>query len=91
TPALREAGRRSVSAFSEKDDNLAWQRILHRRGWAAPSWPVEHGGPGWGEMQRYIFAAELALAEAPSLSPMGLKMVGPCIMRFGTPEQKAFY
>jgi alkylation response protein AidB-like acyl-CoA dehydrogenase len=91
TPALREAGRRSVSAFSEKDDNLAWQRILHRRGWAAPSWPVEHGGPGWSEMQRYIFAAELALAEAPSLSPMGLKMVGPCIMRFGTPAQKAFY
>ena len=42
-------------------------------------------------MQRYIFAAECARAGAPGLSPMGLRMVGPCIMRYGTPEQKAHY
>jgi acyl-CoA dehydrogenase len=42
-------------------------------------------------MQRYIFAAECARAGTPGLSPMGLRMVGPCIMRYGTPEQKAHY
>ena len=47
--------------------------------------------PGWGETERYIFASECARAEAPNLSPMGLRMVAPCIMRYGTAEQKAHY
>jgi acyl-CoA dehydrogenase len=91
TPELRDAGKRTTSVFTEKRFNLAWQKILHSKGWVAPSWPKEYGGTGWTEMQRYIFAAECARAGAPSLSPMGLRMVGPCIMRYGTPEQKAHY
>ena len=91
TPALREAGRRTTSVFTDRDWNLPWHRILHRKGWVAPAWPVEYGGPGWTEMQRHIFASECALAGAPSLSPMGLRMVGPCIQRFGTDAQKAHY
>lgn len=90
-PHLREAGRSTTSVFSDKAYNLAWQKILHAKGWAAPSWPKEYGGPGWTDMQRYIFSAECARAGAPSLSPMGLRMVGPCIMRYGTPGQKAHY
>ena len=27
-----------------KEDIVAWQRILNRRGWAAPLWPKEAGG-----------------------------------------------
>jgi alkylation response protein AidB-like acyl-CoA dehydrogenase len=91
TPELRQAGRRATSVFMDKDYSLAWQKILHARGWVAPSWPVEYGGPGWGEMQRHIFAAECARAGAPSLAPMGLRMVGPVIMGYGTAEQKAHY
>jgi alkylation response protein AidB-like acyl-CoA dehydrogenase len=91
TPELRKAGQRTTSVFTDRDWNLPWHRILHRKGWVAPAWPVEYGGPGWTEMQRYIFSAECARAGAPSLSPMGLKMVGPCIQRFGTDEQKAFF
>lgn len=91
TPELRQAGRRATSVFMDKQFSLAWQKILHQRGWVAPSWPVEYGGPGWNEMQRHIFAAECARAGAPSLAPMGLKMVGPVIMGYGTPEQKAHY
>ncbi len=91
TPALREAGRRTTSVFTDRDLNLPWHRILHRKGWVAPAWPVEYGGPGWTEMQRHIFASECALAGGPSLSPMGLRMVGPCIQRFGTDAQKAHY
>ena len=89
TPDLREAGRLATSAFIEPEYSLAWQRILYAKGWVAPNWPKEFGGTGWNEVQRYIFATECARAGAPRLAPMGLNMVGPCIMGFGTPEQKA--
>jgi len=91
TPELRQAGRRATSVFMDPTFSLAWQRILHSRGWVAPSWPADYGGPGWNEMQRHIFAAECARAGAPSLAPMGLRMVGPVIMGYGTAEQKAHY
>jgi len=91
TPQLREAGRRMTSVFCDKAHSLAWQRILAAQGWAAPTWPVEHGGPGWSEIQRHVFFAECARAGAPGLAPMGLRMVAPAIMRFGTDEQKARY
>jgi acyl-CoA dehydrogenase len=91
TPALREAGRRMTSVFCDKTHSLAWQKILHEKGWAAPTWPVEHGGPGWSEIQRHVFFAECARAGAPNLAPMGLRMVAPAIMAFGSPEQKARY
>lgn len=91
TAELRRAGRRATSVFMHKSYSLAWQRILHHRGWVAPGWPVEFGGTGWTEMQRYIFAAESARAGAPSLAPMGLKMVGPVIMGYGTEAQKTFF
>jgi len=90
-PRLAEVGRRITIVFVEPRYSLEWQRILHAKGWVAPAWPVEYGGCGWDEMQRAIFAAECARAGAPGLAPMGLKMVGPCIMRYGTPEQKAHY
>ena len=88
---LREAGRLTTSVFTDRTYNIPWHKILYAKGWVAPSWPVEYGGTGWNEMQRYIFASEYARAQAPSLSPMGLKMVGPVIMKYGTPEQKAYY
>jgi acyl-CoA dehydrogenase len=88
---LRQAGKLTTSVFTDKDYNIPWHKILHAKGWVAPAWPVEYGGTGWTEMQRYIFAAECARAGTPGLSPMGLKMVGPVIMRYGTPEQKAYY
>lgn len=91
TPQLREAGQRMTSVFCDKAHSLAWQRILHAKGWVAPSWPVEYGGPGWSEIQRHVFQAECARAGAPNLAPMGLRMVAPAIMAFGSPEQKARY
>lgn len=91
TPDLAQAGRRMTSVFSDRAHSLAWQKILHERGWVAPAWPVEYGGPGWTVIQRHVFAAECARAGAPSLAPMGLKMVAPAIMAFGTPAQKSHY
>ena len=91
TDDLRRAARRATSLFTHPDVALAWQEVLHARGWAAPDWPAEYGGPGWNDVQRFIFTEECALADAPALSMMGLRMVAPVIMHYGTPEQKAAF
>jgi len=72
-----------------RDDMLAWHKILGRKGWSAPAWPVEYGGPGWNSVQRYIWSEENARAETIAPLPFGINMVGPVIYTFGTPEQKA--
>ena len=59
----------------ERDDYVAWQKILHGRGWGAPGWPKEHGGTGWNARQRSIFEEECFLAGAPRQMPFGLSMV----------------
>ncbi|WP_040870784.1 acyl-CoA dehydrogenase family protein [Nocardia exalbida] len=91
TPELRRAGRLATSVYPDHEASMEWQHILHERGWAAPAWPVEHGGCDWSLTQHYIFQRESALAGAPALSPMGIRMVAPAIIAFGTEEQKAFY
>jgi alkylation response protein AidB-like acyl-CoA dehydrogenase len=85
TPELAAAGKLATSVFIEPEYTIPWQRILHRKGWVAPHWPKEYGGTGWDEMKRYIWASECALAGAPGVAPMGLGMVGPCIIGYGTP------
>ena len=72
-----------------KEDFLAWHRILYKKGWVAPAWPVEYGGTGWTSTQRFIFSEEIARAECIRVMPFGVTMVGPVIYAFGTPEQKA--
>ncbi len=67
---------------------MEWHRILHKKGWAAPHFPKSVGGSELDPTRRFILAEELALAGAPQLSPFGLNMVGPLILRFGTDEQK---
>jgi alkylation response protein AidB-like acyl-CoA dehydrogenase len=88
---LRAAGSLMTSVYADPDLALQWQRILLRRGWAAPAWPVAYGGCDWSAAQHYIFARELALAGAPPLSPMGIQMCAPAIIAFGTGEQKRFF
>ncbi|MFM8543198.1 MAG: acyl-CoA dehydrogenase family protein, partial [Chakrabartia sp.] len=91
TDELRDVASKSTSVFVDKPHTLKWQAILHKKGWVAPTWPKEFGGTGWSEAERHVFASECARAGAPSLSPMGLRMVAPVIMHYGTAEQKAWY
>lgn len=74
-----------------KADLALWMRTLNKRGWYASHWPVELGGPGWSVVQKHIFDEECAAAGAPRVLPFGVMMVGPVIIKFGTPEQKAHY
>jgi alkylation response protein AidB-like acyl-CoA dehydrogenase len=91
TADLRAYAARMTSVYSDKETALAWQAILVRQGWAAPSWPVEHGGCDWSVAQRYIFDVEMARSGAPPLSPMGIAMCGPALIGYGSEAQKAHY
>ena len=71
-----------------KADMEQWHAILAARGWLASHWPVEHGGPGWTVVERYIFELEAALANAPRIVPFGVGMLGPVLIAFGNEAQK---
>ena len=91
SPELRRAGRLMTSVYADHEASMAWQAILHQRGWAAPAWPIEHGGCAWTLTQHYIFSRESTLAGAPELSPMGIRMVAHAIIAFGTPAQQDYF
>jgi acyl-CoA dehydrogenase len=82
---LRAMMAQSKNGHLDKAAQVRWQKALHARGWAAPNWPQAHGGPGWTPTQRHLFQSELAAAGCPAVSPMGLKMVAPVIMKYGSP------
>ena len=67
---------------------LLWHRILHQKGWIAPLWPKEHGGPGWSITQRFIFEQETSRAGALPPLAFSVTMVGPVIYTFGNAAQK---
>jgi alkylation response protein AidB-like acyl-CoA dehydrogenase len=88
---LREGAANTPSVFVEPDITTEWQGILNERGWLATLWPKEDGGAGFTAVEKYIFEKECAIAGAPALPVLGLKLVGPVICKFGTPAQKAHF
>ncbi|MGH8596927.1 MAG: acyl-CoA dehydrogenase family protein, partial [Gammaproteobacteria bacterium] len=69
----------------------AWYMTLSARGWVAPAWPRQFGGMGLEPGKLLIFIEEQerwGIARAPD---MGIIMVGPLLIRHGTPAQHAFY
>ena len=68
---------------------MPWYRALSTRGWLAPHWPKAYGGMGATLPQQIILAEELARLSAPHLPAQGLNHLGPILMKYGTPEQKA--
>lgn len=70
----------------------AWQKTMHEAGWVGISWPKEYGGRGATLIERVIWDEEYAAARAPVLpAAMGLNLVGPTIIAWGTDEQKRRY
>jgi alkylation response protein AidB-like acyl-CoA dehydrogenase len=66
-----------------------WQRKLFEGGWAGISWPKAYGGRGASLMEQVIFWQEMALADAPPMANvLGLGLIGPTIIAFGTEAQK---
>jgi alkylation response protein AidB-like acyl-CoA dehydrogenase len=91
TEEILEAGRKTTSVFAPFKQAIAWQKILYKKGWVAPAWPVEYGGIGWSIHQRYIFAEECNRYGVPPILPQNVQMVGPAVLGFGSEEQKAKY
>jgi 3-oxocholest-4-en-26-oyl-CoA dehydrogenase alpha subunit len=80
-------------AEGEYGDGTAYRdvvRRLGRDGWLTLSWPTEYGGRGMSMLDQLIFTDEAAVAGVP-VPFLTINTVGPTIMRFGTPEQRAYY
>lgn len=91
TDDLRQGQRFTSGVYPEPEISGPWQRKLNEKGWLVPLWPRELGGTDWTAVERFIFEVECALAGAPLVHPMGVRLVGPVIIRFGTEEQKQRY
>ena len=89
TDEFLEAGRLTPAVRSPIEPTRRWAKVLAEKGWLCHPWPAEFGGPGWTTVQKYIYELEAELAGAPSINNMGLRMVGPVVMKYGTEEQKA--
>lgn len=91
TDELRQTAEFCPGIFLEYEHNMAWHKILFEKGWVAPAWPKEYGGPGWDLTQRYIWTTETTLAGAPGTAPMELGMCGPMLIGHGSEAQKNYY
>ena len=76
------------NGYIDKPSQVAWQKKLAAKGWIAPNWPKEYGGPGLTATERHILHAELSGAGTPNVAPFGVSMVAPVIMAFGNEAQK---
>ncbi|MFT4565445.1 MAG: acyl-CoA dehydrogenase [Saprospiraceae bacterium] len=74
------------------DDQVLWFNQCYERGWIAPHWDKKYGGGGLTLKHTSIIAEEMAKfgARLP-LVGMGVFMIGPAILKFGSEEQKTKY
>jgi alkylation response protein AidB-like acyl-CoA dehydrogenase len=80
----------------EQDDTLEilrnWNRTMADAGWAAPAWPVEHGGRAATIPEQLAWLEEMAAAKAPGvINVIGVSNIAPAIMAVGTDAQRRRY
>lgn len=68
-----------------------WHKKLHARGWVAPAWPSEYGGMGLEASKLLLFYEEQQRWGVVRGRDMGVQMVGPLIIKFGTDAQKTYW
>jgi len=72
------------------DQHREWERVLKSGDWGMVTWPKEYGGRGCDLIEWLIFEEEYYRADAPlRVSQNGIFLLGPTLMEYGTPEQKA--
>jgi len=72
------------------ETRLEWEKVLAADRWTGIGWPVEHGGRGATIAHQVIFNEEYVRARAPGrVSVLGEGLLGPTIIQYGTPEQRA--
>src|SRR6266513_4174309 len=67
----------------------AWQQTMHAAGYVGMDWPLEFGGRGASIVEMVILYQEMARGESPQLvNRGGVSMLGPTLMKHGTPAQQ---
>lgn len=79
----------STKVELQRDVKL-WLERCAERGFTAPTWPTQYGGGGLSTAQARVLYDEMAAIRARSpLMGMGLSMIGPTLLEFGTDDQKS--
>lgn len=72
------------------EQHRQWEAKLAQGGWSSVTWPKELGGRGCDLFDWLIFEEEYWSLDAPQrINQNGIYLLGPTLMEFGTPEQKA--
>jgi 3-oxocholest-4-en-26-oyl-CoA dehydrogenase alpha subunit len=88
TPEVAVYECRDEADALEHEGDRAFFALLHASGWLGVSWPEEHGGRGAGSLEQWLTLEELSHRRLPR-GDLTLSSIGPALMRFGTPEQRA--
>lgn len=71
------------------DEQRVWFERMRDRGWLVPDWPRAYGGGGLGPREQRVLAEEMrALGCRQPQYNLGIWMLGPVLLEFGTEEQK---
>ncbi|WOL26122.1 acyl-CoA dehydrogenase family protein [Pseudomonas fragi] len=74
--------------FPSEDAQL-WFERMRDKGWFCPEWPVEYGGAGLSAEYNVVLESELRRLKCrPPQINLGIWMLGPVLLEFGTEEQK---
>lgn len=88
-PRLGGLGEETAAEFEKA---RAWHRKLYEGGWIGLSWPRQYGGRQATLIEQVIVQQEAARIGAhPGVNLIGIGMIGPTIMQWGTEEQKQRY
>ena len=69
-----------------------WQARCYEAGYVGRAWPAEFGGGGRPTVEQIVIDQEMAAAGAPErVAIVGLDVLGPAILAFGTDEQRRRY
>jgi len=91
---MRRPWREELRDPAATEDSLielrrGWQRRLYAAGYLGMGWPAEWGGRGATEVEKAIFEAEMARADAPPiLNILGIGLLGPALIHHGTEAQR---
>jgi len=80
----------SMEGPGPEGDMKLWKERMADKRWGAPTWPAEYGGGGLSPMEARVLGQEMARVGAynPMVFGMGITMIGPTILDYGTEEQK---
>jgi alkylation response protein AidB-like acyl-CoA dehydrogenase len=79
--------------FRDFEFEMSMARKLAQKGWLAMSWPEKYGGRDASLFEQTIYEMEIAYWGIPGawMGISGIQWVGPCLMMFGSEEQREKY